>query len=229
MLFLCLIAVISNDGIHTDFGISNAIFEQNQLQMTQLYASINHLEMTGICQTQNERQITGSRLLHVSLMEGSNWDELQAAYFFHVSNFCKHVWAPNWLGAKQVITDHIQLHVENTEFANFKIFILLTTILVLKHYHNIQVKQRPFKGPHIWINYSYLLLLRAWLCHQILVLSLKTTVLMAWFTWSSGQLPTKIFLFLFLPLVITPETNLYYSNDVYMWCFYGKKDFFRNF
>ena len=72
MLFLCQIAVISNDGIYTDFGISNAIFEQNQLQMTQLYASISHLEMTGICQTQNERQMTGSRLLHVSLMEGSN-------------------------------------------------------------------------------------------------------------------------------------------------------------
>ena len=34
MLFLCQIAVISNDGIYTDFGISNAIFEQNQLQMT---------------------------------------------------------------------------------------------------------------------------------------------------------------------------------------------------
>ena len=34
MLFLCLIDVISNDGIYTDFGISNAIFEQNQLQMT---------------------------------------------------------------------------------------------------------------------------------------------------------------------------------------------------
>ena len=35
MLFLCQIAVISNNGIYTDFGISNAIFEQNQLQMTE--------------------------------------------------------------------------------------------------------------------------------------------------------------------------------------------------
>ena len=33
-----------------------------------LYASISHLKMTGICQTYNEMQMTGCRLLDASLM-----------------------------------------------------------------------------------------------------------------------------------------------------------------
>ena len=38
-------------------------------KLRQLNASISHLEMTGICQTQNEMQMTGSRLSDASLIE----------------------------------------------------------------------------------------------------------------------------------------------------------------